>query len=350
MARLLEPALARAVARRVAGDRGLTSSYLLERLRRDLATAVPAAEELVAQHSFIAPPPSVQWRLIDRAAWAEANIAGMAALLAPLAERAGGHLARLPLPARLAQRAFVSVEVGVLLGYISRRVLGQYDLLVPEAGDGNGAQLYFVGPNLIDTERRLGLVPRDFALWVALHEVTHRFQFAGVSWVRRRFFALIEGYLATLDLDVRSLAARLAGAARRLASRATPAEERNPVYLFASVEQRALLDDMQAFMAVIEGHGNYVMDAAGARAIPTFARMRQLFQARRAQANAVQRAINSVIGLELKLRQYELGQAFCEHVARRAGPDTLGLLWVAPEHLPSLAELQEPERWLSRVA
>lgn len=350
MARLLEPALAKAVARRVAGDRGLTSSYLLERLRRDLETAVPAAEALVAEHSFIAPPPPARWRVIDRAAWAEANIAGMAALLAPLTERAGERLARLPLPARLAQRAFVSVEVGVLLGYVSRRVLGQYDLLVPEAADGGAAQLYFVGPNLIGTERRFGLAPRDFALWVALHEVTHRFQFAGVSWVRARFFALIEGYLATLDLDARSLAARLAGAARRLAARATPAGERNPVYLLASDEQRALLDDMQAFMAVIEGHGNYVMDAAGARAVPTFARMRRLFQERRAQANALQRAVNGVIGLELKLRQYELGQAFCEHVARRAGPAALGLLWAAPEHLPSLAELEEPERWLSRVA
>jgi uncharacterized protein (DUF2342 family) len=92
------------------------------------------------------------------------------------------------------------------------------------------------------------------------------------------------------------------------------------------------------------------MDAAGADAIPTFARMRALFQARRAQANALQRAVNGVIGLELKLRQYELGQAFCERVAARAGPGTLSALWAAPEHLPSLQELEEPERWLSRVA
>jgi coenzyme F420 biosynthesis associated uncharacterized protein len=350
MARLLEPALAKAVARRVAGDRGLTSSYLLERLQRDLEAAVPEAEALVAEHAGITPPPPVAWRLIDRAAWAEANISGMAELLAPLTERVGARLERLPLPVRLAQRGFVSVEVGVLLGYVSRRVLGQYDLLVPEAADGKGAPLYFVGPNLVETERRLGLVPRDFTLWVALHEITHRFQFAGVPWLRPRFFALIEGYLKTLDLDARGLALRLAGAARRLASRATPAAERTPVYLFASDEQRAMLDEMQAFMAVVEGHGNYVMDAAGADAIPTFARMRALFQARRAQANALQRAVNGVIGLELKLRQYELGQAFCERVAARAGPGTLGALWAAPEHLPSLQELEEPERWLSRVA
>jgi coenzyme F420 biosynthesis associated uncharacterized protein len=357
VARLIEPWIARSVARRVAGDGTLKDSYLIGRLRRDLETAVPRSERLVAEASGIPRPPPVSWAVIDRAGWAESNISSMTELLRPLAERLGARLEKAPVPFRTAQRAAVSVEVGALLGYVSRRVLGQYDVLVPEDPPATrsgrrreGATLYFVGPNIVETERRFGFVPEEFALWVALHEVTHRFQFAGVPWLRPRFLSLIADYLGTVELDVRGLARRLAAAGSRLFDRSTPAEERNPVYLLASEDQRAVLNDIQALMAVIEGHGNFVMDSVGAEVIPSFRRMRRTFQQRRRHTSAAQRAFNSVLGIEMKLRQYELGQSFCETVASRRGPDALSALWSAERNLPTLAELREPERWLSRVA
>jgi coenzyme F420 biosynthesis associated uncharacterized protein len=193
-------------------------------------------------------------------------------------------------------------------------------------------------------------VPNDFALWVALHEVTHRYQFDGVPWLRERFLKLVRNYVDTVDFDARTLVARLARAARRLASGATPPEERNPVYLLASDDQRGVLDDIQALMTVVEGHGNYVMDTAGEPAIPSMRRMRAVFDRRRDQLTASQRVVSSAIGLDMKLRQYEIGQRFCEAVVERAGPGGLAALWVQPDNLPSLTELREPERWLGRVA
>jgi coenzyme F420 biosynthesis associated uncharacterized protein len=348
------------VARRIAGESRLEGSYLLERLEHDLSDAVPRAERLVAETSGIAAPPPVTWGSIGRAEWAEANIASMTSLLQPLADKVGKRMESLPLPARVAQTALVSIEVGVLLGYVSRRVLGQYDVLVPEADGaaprrGRGrrrtdAVLLFVAPNIVETEQRFGFVPDDFALWVALHEVTHRFQFDGVAWLRPRFLDLVTSYLGSVDLDARTLAGRLSAAVRTLASRRVPPEEKNPAYLLASPEQREVLNDIQALMAVVEGHGNFVMDAIGARVIPSFHRMRRTFERRREQTRGLQRAIQYVIGLEMKLRQYELGQRFCDRVVDLAGPGALGKLWVAPEHLPTLAELREPERWLGRVA
>ncbi|MGH2752634.1 MAG: zinc-dependent metalloprotease [Actinomycetota bacterium] len=362
MARLVEPAIASAVARRVAGTSGLDHSYLLDRLRADLGEAVPQAEKLVAEASGIPAPPPVEWGLIDRATWAEANISSMTALLNPIADKIGDRLERLPLAAKTAQRAVVSVEVGVLLGYVSRRVLGQYDLLVPE-DDGSpearrrrkalpagGAALYFVGPNLIETERRHGFVPRDFAMWVALHEVTHRFQFEGVPWLRSHFLDLVKRYVDRVDIDAKGLAKRLRVAARRLASKGVPPEERSPMYLLATEEQRVVLDEIQALMAVVEGHGNYVMDSVGESVIPSMRRMRFVFEKRREQVNLVQRVISSTLGLEMKLKQYELGQAFCEAAVRAAGPEVLARLWDGPEQFPTLAELKSPELWLGRVA
>ena len=303
--------------------------------------------------SGIPAPPPVEWGLVDRGAWADANIDGLVTLLAPLAERIGDRLDQAPVGVRLAQRGVVSVEVGALLGYVSRRVLGQYDVLVPEeAGErpARSAPLMFVGPNLVETERRFSFVPQDFSLWIAVHEVTHRFQFSGVPWLKDRFMSLVSSYLDGVELDARHFAARVRRAALRLRSGALPTEERNPVYLLASDAERARLDELQALMAVVEGHGNYVMDAVGAGAIPTFARMRRTFEHRRRHQTSLQRAIHHVIGLEMKLRQYEMGQGFCDGVVALEGPEALHALWARPENLPSLSELKEPTHWLRRVA
>jgi coenzyme F420 biosynthesis associated uncharacterized protein len=353
------------VARRFSGEGPTHNAYLMRRLERDLGETVPQSEALVAEYSGIPAPAPVRWGVIGRAQWADANISSMSRLLGPLADKVSDRLDALPLPARLAQTAAVSVEVGVLLGYISRRVLGQYDLLVPESSSdeserprrfsrqnlpADDAALYFVGPNIVETERKFGFVPREFALWVALHEVTHRFQFDGVPWLRDRFLSLVRGYMESVDLDVRGLVSRLGTAASKLLTGSVPPDERNPVYLLATEEQRRRLDDIQALMAVVEGHGNFVMDTVGAQRIPTFERMRRIFEVRRAQTTRLQRAIHHVIGLEMKMRQYELGQRFCNEVVAAGGARALAKLWVAPEHLPSLDELREPQRWLIRVA
>jgi coenzyme F420 biosynthesis associated uncharacterized protein len=304
--------------------------------------------------------------VISRGEWADANITGMIALMAPLADKIGQRLDQSSLPIRTAQRGVVSVEVGALLGYISRRVLGQYDLLVPgttnvrarafsrrtgsatDADPADGA-LYFVGVNMVEMQHRFSFVPEEFALWVALHEVTHRFQFAGVPWLKERFLDLVHTYLSSMEMNAKGLAERLATAGTRLISRSLAPEERNPMYLLADEDQRRILNQMQALMAVVEGHGNFVMDSVGAAVIPSFERMRQLFEGRRAQTTAIQRAVNHVIGLEMKLRQYELGQKFCNEVVERAGLGALSHLWEDPANLPTLDELRAPETWLTRI-
>ena len=356
MAKLIEPRVASAVARRVGGDPGDPSGSVRE-LERYLAESVPRAEGFVAATSGIPSPPPVRWGVISRGDWAAANVASMTALIKPLADKVSSRLDAIPAPARFAQRIIVSVELGVLLGYISKRVLGQYDILVPDDPPARGrrksgpdAPLYFVGINMVEIGKRFSFVPEEFALWVAVHEVTHRFQFAGVPWLKPHFFSLVETYLASVEIDSRAFSKRLGTAARKLVSGKLPPEERNPVYLLASEEQRVALDKIQALMAVVEGHGNYVMDAVGAKEIPSFERMRATFEGRRKQTNMIQRIINNVIGLEMKLRQYELGQAFCERIAQQGGPDAVGHLWQSPEHIPTLDELREPESWLSRVA
>jgi uncharacterized protein (DUF2342 family) len=54
--------------------------------------------------------------------------------------------------------------------------------------------------------------------------------------------------------------------------------------------------------------------------------------------------------MEMKMRQYELGEAFVTRVTERAGWDALDAAWTGPDALPTLDEIEDADRWLARVA
>jgi putative hydrolase len=106
---------------------------------------------------------------------------------------------------------------------------------------------------------------------------------------------------------------------------------------------------MQALMSIVEGYSNYVMKRVGRRILPTFDLIESRLAAREAQRTAAERLFLRLSGLELKLEQYRLGEAFAESVARERGMAFLQRLWERPENLPTLAELAHPQDWMARM-
>ena len=102
-------------------------------------------------------------------------------------------------------------------------------------------------------------------------------------------------------------------------------------------------------MSLIEGHAEHTMDAVGADVLPTLERLRAAMTRRRASRGLPWRVLERVLGLELKMRQYEAGRRFCDAVVRAGGPELLAVAWRSPEELPSAAELAEPELWVGRI-
>ena len=100
-------------------------------------------------------------------------------------------------------------------------------------------------------------------------------------------------------------------------------------------EQRALMSRMQAAMAVVEGYSEHVMDAIAAEAIPGHEGLREAMDARRNSRSAPERLIERLLGLNLKMRQYEVGKQFCDAVAAEGGIEALNRVWSSPESLPS---------------
>jgi len=342
--------LAERVARRFAGREPIAASYLGGSLHSDFSAVTTEAEELVADFTGLHAPGTASACVLDRPQWVHANVASMRRMLYPLTARVGERMARSPV-APIGRRV-AGTEMGVLLGFMAQRVLGQYDLLVPdEAGSettsGSDA-VYYVGANILALEKRYAFRPRDFRLWIAIHEVTHRAQFTAIPWMKQYFLSLVEQALAIVDPDPGRLVQAMVRAADELRRGRNPLDEGGLVALFASQQQRGVLAQVQALMSLLEGHGNSVMNSLGRAHVAGHERMARVLQARR-RSRGVAGILYKLLGLESKLRQYELGETFVAAVERAAGPRAIDAAWRGPEYLPTIDELTRPSEWLSRV-
>ncbi len=337
-------ATARRVARLVAGHDPLSDSYLAASLQSDFGELTIAAEELVASYTGLRPSAGVSARVLDRRGWVDSNLASMRTLLDPLMQRFGERLARSPVAP--VSRRIAAGELGALLGYMSQRVLGQYDLLVPDSDAGDA--VYYVGGNILGLEKRFAFRPRDFRLWIAIHEVTHRAQFTGVPWMREYFLGLVRQAFDLVDPDPKVVLRAISNAVDQIRAGTNPLDEGGVVGLFASAEQRGVLAQVQALMSLLEGHGNVVMDDLGREHVAGQERMSRVLQQRR-KSGGLSGALHKLLGLEQKMRQYEIGEKFVRGVVAVGGARAIDAAWRAPANLPTFAELDDPAAWLARV-
>jgi coenzyme F420 biosynthesis associated uncharacterized protein len=285
--------------------------------------------------------------LVDRPRWIEANIATMRPLLAPLSTRLGEGSGPFAAAMRSISGLLLGAQIGAVTGMLSQRVLGQYDIALLD--EQVPPRLLLVAPNLAQAARAMALDRDQLIEWVAIHEVTHAVQFSGVRWLRGHLAGLLRELIAGLDVKVnvgRSLRLPDPDELRTLVRRLREGE----LLRVTLGEQRwALVDQMQAAMSLIEGHAEHVMDAVGGEVLPSLERMRAAMTRRRRNRAWPWRILERLLGLELKLRQYEVGRRFCDQVVAQAGPEGLSAVWSSPQMLPSTAELERPQLWLQRT-
>lgn len=334
--------VARLVARQVAGADPFADSYLASSLTRDFAEVTDEAAVLVGDYTGLVVGAPTAGIVVSRREWVDTNIRSMQRLLAPMAERFGSRLG----PFGLVSRRVTGAQSGALLGFMAQRVLGQYDLFF--ADDAETDAVFYVGGNILTIEKRFAFRPRAFRLWIALHEVTHRAQFAGVPWLREYFFGLVNELLANTEPDWAQITRTMRGAVERVRSRQTPWDESGLLGLLASPEQRMVIDRIQAMMTLLEGHGNAVMNALGREHVEGQARMADVLNRRRSPGG-VMGILQRLFGLEAKMRQYDVGERFVASVTELAGPTAISRAWRGPDALPTTAELVDPQRWLDRV-
>ncbi len=300
---------------------------------------------------------------VRRAEWVNANTESLRSLLEPAAEKiaaAMGDASReaasgVDIPpemqgmgALLPQLSplLLGAQVGTVLGFLGQHVLGQYDIAVPRSGPGT---LLFVVPNIARFERDWSLDATDFRTYIAIHEVTHRFEFAR-PWARDRFAEILQDFLSTLKIDAATMQERLTSldGADPDALRSLMESEEG---LFGTVlddEQRIKLGRIQSFMAAAEGYGDHVMHALGKELLPSYDRITEAMRRYR-EGEAGDPVFERLLGIEMKREQYEQGGAFCDTVVELTDEATLTRMWDSADAMPSLPEIEEPRLWLART-
>jgi coenzyme F420 biosynthesis associated uncharacterized protein len=369
---------------------------------RELATTVHEPVQEVS--GLVSPETSGRIAVVDRPGWIRANVDGFRVVLEPLVQHLREHQeARLPavpgagtLLGSVGSRV-TGMQVGLILAYLAGRVLGQYELFLPPepgtgptafgaaaSGDavpwtasgtangtasgasgatGNGAaaedgRLTLVAPNILMVERELNVDPHDFRLWVCLHEETHRAQFTGVRWLRGYVQRQMTDFLLASDLDPAAILDRLraaggavAGAVRSSAGNGDGEGQDSPSLLEAiqNPRQREVLDRLTAVMTLVEGHGDYVMDAVGPQVVPSVEQIRRRFNARRNSVGRIEQALRRILGIDLKMKQYAEGSRFVRTVIDEIGVAGFNRVWDSPETLPTKDEITHPRAWINRV-
>jgi coenzyme F420 biosynthesis associated uncharacterized protein len=344
------------LAARVGGLIAASGSEPLSIPEAEVARAAERAGELVGDYTRLVVPqggiPTAE--TVDRNEWVEANLTSFRRMIEGDERRLIGSL-RAPGSVRGAVRRLAGpvagAQLGLAVGYVGRKVLGQYDTAL--VGPDRPPRLLFVGPNLAAAHRRLGEPRSLFLTWIAIHEMTHAYQFEAVPWLRGYLGGIVQELLQETSLTTEL--SELRGALGRLVPPrpdrvAEELREGGVMRLLAGPGQLRLIGRLQAAMTVIEGYSEHVMDAIGAGLDPGYTRLRAAAEARRERRGTLDAIVATLLGLGMKLRQYELGKRFADTVVDRAGIEGLNSVWRSPAQLPGQEEIERPERWLERAA
>jgi coenzyme F420 biosynthesis associated uncharacterized protein len=290
-------------------------------------------------------------KVTDRPEWAAANVRSMERLIGPslaeIQQKAVGKKAGRS--ALTAGRVMSGTQLGLMLAYMSTRVLGQYDLLIRDENPEDQDLVYYVGPNVVAIEERYGFAASQFRLWLALHEVTHRMQFTAVPWLRDYFVQLVGELLEPLHADPSRLSDTLRRVMVEVRAGRNPLQESGIMGVLATPEQRLALSKISGMMSLLEGHGDVTMDRAGAAEVPGAASFSKVLHERRTNTRGLTKVMSRLLGLEAKMRQYAEGEVFVESVEAAGGPELLARVWRGPEWLPTLAEIRSPGEWVARA-
>ncbi|MEP7738698.1 zinc-dependent metalloprotease [Nocardioides sp. 31GB23] len=314
----------------------------VEELRAGAHRSTPLVAEFTGLHADADTAPVL---VVDRGGWVQANADAFSTVLAPmvakLVEKKPPSGVSLAVGSRI-----TGAEVGGLLGFLAGKVLGQFDPFHDPAG-----RLLLVAPNVVQVERELGVDPSDFRLWVCLHEETHRVQFTAVPWMRDHIFSLVEQLSATMDGAslLEDGFARVKAAVSGAGGPGGPGGSGSLVEMFSTPEQRDLMDQATGVMSLLEGHADVVMDGVGPEVIGSVEAIRSKFDERRKGAGTLDRLVRRLLGLDAKMAQYRDGAAFVRAVVDKVGMSEFNAVFAGPEHLPSKAEIHDPQAWVARV-
>lgn len=349
MSELISWDIATKVAKAVAGYFPEPPESEMMSLGKSLREIFDEAQQQVNQATGLVVPGQAEPLVMSRPQWVEANIKSFKQTLSPLLDKLSKKSSVGPLAPLSA--GFAGMQLGTILGWMSSKVLGQFDVILTDAtSELSLDQVYFVGPNIISVEMKYGFDETQFRHWISLHELTHRAQFNGVPWMRDYFKELVQESISFANPDPAVLLAGLKKIFEELRAGRNPLDENGPIGIFASEEQLVSLNKITGLMSLLEGHGDVVMNRAGADDIPESKRFASVLSQRRNSQKGISKLIAQLLGLDAKMRQYQQGEKFVEAVEKFGGSALFNKVWEDPANLPNGDEIRNPNLWIERMS
>jgi putative hydrolase len=300
---------------------------------------------------------------VTRSMWAQRTLASYR----PLLERLSGSLAnnQAPLPPELASDPaaamfapmmqamapmMLAMTAGSMVGQLATRCLGGYDLPIPR--DTN--ELLVLVHNVDHFAEEWSLPVDELRLWVCIHELAHH-AVLGVPHIGGTMRDLLDAYAAGFRPDPTALLDRVgdldpAGGMQAFAELQEQLSDPDLVLgVVQSPQQRAMLPNLEALVAVVVGVVDHVMDTIGTSLMPAYWRITEAVRRHRVEADRADRFVERILGLDLTQAQYDRGSAFVQGVIDRAGDAGMARLWSDAMHLPTPAEVDAPGLWLARI-
>lgn len=336
--------LAAALGGKLARPEPPATEYTRRQAIDELSEAARASEIPVRETTGLIEGGAIQEaRIVNRPEWISAAAQSMRVMT-------GGRHAAEVKPRAVTGR-IAGAQTGAVLAFVSSGILGQYDPFAPDGG-----QLLLVYPNVIAVERQLRVSPKDFRMWVCLHEVTHRVQFRANPWLAGHMSNALAVLTEDAGDDLPQMVGRLTDYLRdrRAGTRGEPEPNSAGVLgLLRAVQsdpQREALDRLLVLGTLLEGHAEHVMDAVGPAVVPSVASIRHRFDQRRQRKQPpLQRLLRALLGVDAKMSQYTRGKAFVDQVVAQVGMRRFNAVWTDAETLPLPTEIDEPQRWIDRV-
>jgi coenzyme F420 biosynthesis associated uncharacterized protein len=337
--------LAVRVGSKLAGDGPVVSRTEASGVVEELRTGAEKSSPLVREFTgLVAQARTAPVLVVDRPGWIQANADGFATLITPivakLQEKKG---APSPMTEAVGSRV-TGVELGVMLGFLGNKVLGQFDPF--HEAPGAAGRLLLVAPNIVNAERELSVDEHDFRLWVCLHEETHRVQFTAVPWMRDHLQSLMGEIVGTLETDPGRLVSE---GLSRVGELISGKAEGSLIDLVSTPEQKVVIDKITGVMSLLEGHADVVMDGVGPEVIPSVAEIRAKFTKRRKGVGTLDRLLRRLLGLDQKMAQYRDGAEFVRQTVDTVGMAGFNAVFTEPAYLPSKDEIHDPPAWVRRV-
>ncbi len=255
-----------------------------------------------------------------------------------------GNLVKMMAPAML------GMSIGSMIGQLSLRAFGQYDLPLPREPQ---TQLLFVEKNCEEFATDWSINIADMQMWLIVQELTFHAIF-NVSHVRETIIAAVKAHVAGFKPNPDALAERLSKIDITSSDPAVMMQRLlgDPTILLGasrSQEQEKLAPKLDAMISAIVSYVDYVVDIIATRIIGTGTQIAEAVRRRRVEARTQDQFVEQLLGLRLTKSQLDDGHAFIAGVIERVGFEALSGMWAKPGNLPTPNELIAPGLWLERI-